>query len=258
LVWTASRNQKGYGRFRPTGSRLNVLAHRWSWEQVNGPVPDGKELDHLCRNRACVNVTHLEAVAHIVNVRRGLVGRPTLSCSRGHSYHGSSAYVGRLGQVACRTCKSARARLRRRVLTWEQPIRYCARPSCLAPFKSLRVEQRCCSKRCGRLYRALELSGKAAVIAMRGVVLPLGATLWQFNGGTVICQDASYMSLLKARARVVHAGGDPNAQRLCSLCRQPKPFAAFALSAKGGVHRLQAWCRACACGYLRERQRDAA
>ena len=68
--WTGHRNAKGYGTVKMGKSRRHV--HRWFWEQIHGPVADGLELDHLCRNRACVNLDHLEAVTHQENMRRGV------------------------------------------------------------------------------------------------------------------------------------------------------------------------------------------
>ena len=47
------------------------MAHKMAWELVNGPVPTGLDLDHLCRVRACVNAEHLEAVPHEINAQRG-------------------------------------------------------------------------------------------------------------------------------------------------------------------------------------------
>ena len=59
----------GYGQL---GSPMHGtrIAHRAYWIEANGPIPDGLELDHLCRNRSCVNVDHLEAVTHSENMRR--------------------------------------------------------------------------------------------------------------------------------------------------------------------------------------------
>lgn len=75
-LWTGTKNADGYGRFRlRTG--VMVSAHVFSFESVNGPVPDGLELDHLCRNRPCVSDAHLEAVTHQENVRRGRLGEVT-------------------------------------------------------------------------------------------------------------------------------------------------------------------------------------
>lgn len=76
-VWTRAKQSAGYGHFTLNGRW--VLAHRWFYERERGAVPNGMELDHLCRNRACCNPAHLEAVPHTENVRRGKnVGRPTL------------------------------------------------------------------------------------------------------------------------------------------------------------------------------------
>lgn len=70
--WIGDKDALGYGRLRERGSKRRLLAHRVSWESVNGRVPEGLELDHLCRNPPCVNPDHLEAVTHLVNMRRAL------------------------------------------------------------------------------------------------------------------------------------------------------------------------------------------
>jgi hypothetical protein len=77
-VWTGARYPFGHGAFRDGGRTMG--AHKWLWEFLNGPVAEGLELDHLCRNPPCVNPAHLEPVTHAENVRRGaasLPGRPT-------------------------------------------------------------------------------------------------------------------------------------------------------------------------------------
>lgn len=57
LVWTASLDHGGYGVIAREGMRIK--AHRYAWERVNGPIPRGMYVDHICWNRACVNVDHL-------------------------------------------------------------------------------------------------------------------------------------------------------------------------------------------------------
>jgi hypothetical protein len=67
--WTAGRSGgPGYGAFS-LGQR-KVGAHRWSYENFVGPIPEGLELDHLCRNPGCVNPDHLEPVTRSENIRR--------------------------------------------------------------------------------------------------------------------------------------------------------------------------------------------
>lgn len=68
-TWGGHFERHGYGRFGISSKHL-VLAHRFAWELTNGPVPDGLELDHRCRNRGCCNPAHLEPVTHAENMRR--------------------------------------------------------------------------------------------------------------------------------------------------------------------------------------------
>ena len=63
-VWTAFRMPNGYGQFD------KQYAHRWAYEHLRGEIPEGLELDHLCRVRHCVNPWHLEPVTHAENHRR--------------------------------------------------------------------------------------------------------------------------------------------------------------------------------------------
>lgn len=81
--WTAASNVHGYGAFWD-GERV-VRAHRWSYEALRSNIPEGLVLDHLCRNRACVNPWHLEPVTDQVNAERGAWGIRE-RCPSGHAY----------------------------------------------------------------------------------------------------------------------------------------------------------------------------
>lgn len=70
-VWLKARNVRGYGLATPRDGGSGRVAHKVYWEKEHGSVPDGLELDHLCRRRDCVNPAHLEPVKHKENVRRG-------------------------------------------------------------------------------------------------------------------------------------------------------------------------------------------
>jgi HNH endonuclease len=91
LLWQGANNGKGYGRINVSGRLL--YTHRVVYEAVNGPVPDGLVIDHLCRRTACCRPDHLEAVSVGENNLRGLGAghREKVTCKRGHPF--SRVYV---------------------------------------------------------------------------------------------------------------------------------------------------------------------
>lgn len=70
--WGLQVDRDGYGRARRAGETSPTAAHRVVYEEIRGPIPSGLDLDHLCRNRRCVNPDHLEPVTRTENYRRGL------------------------------------------------------------------------------------------------------------------------------------------------------------------------------------------
>ena len=110
--WSAARTQGGYGVFWFDGKQH--YAHRVAYELVKGKIPEGLELDHLCRHRACVRPDHLEAVTHKENLLRGetfqAANAAKTHCPQGHPYSGDNLYVTPDGERECRTCRAESAR----------------------------------------------------------------------------------------------------------------------------------------------------
>ena len=122
--WTAAKTTWGYGYFYFEGRPRQ--AHRVGYMLTVGPIPDGLELDHLCRNRACVRPDHLEPVTGRVNLLRGegasAVNAVKTHCVNGHRFTDENTYAWR-GTRNCKTCREAatakrdRTRPARRTLT---------------------------------------------------------------------------------------------------------------------------------------------
>ena len=107
-LWTGATTY-GYGAL--TIGQRPRKAHRVSFEWAGGTVPEGMELDHLCRNRACVRPDHLEPVTHAENMRRGAAARPlSTHCRRGHELTEANTVRHSNGQRQCRACLYARNR----------------------------------------------------------------------------------------------------------------------------------------------------
>lgn len=113
-LWTGAINGHGYGHIKVDGRM--VYAHRVAYEMSAGPIPAGLDLDHLCRNRRCVNPEHLEPVDRATNTMRGegvtaKHSRQT-HCKRGHPFDEANTYTFRTGRI-CRACRRARDAERR-------------------------------------------------------------------------------------------------------------------------------------------------
>ncbi len=112
--WGSTR----YGRMYHPDTKKKITAHRFIYEETRGDIPEGKELDHLCRNTWCVNPSHLEPVTHIENVRRGVRKNPNgygshnrnkTHCPQGHEYSLENTYIHKDGSRDCVTCRKASA-----------------------------------------------------------------------------------------------------------------------------------------------------
>jgi hypothetical protein len=108
--WTGRKNIYGYGRV------VKAMAHRVVYEALVGPIPEGMTLDHLCRNRACVNPDHLEPTSLKENLLRGegtgAKNKRKNECVNGHPFNETNTYIyGNRRQ--CRVCHKERARARR-------------------------------------------------------------------------------------------------------------------------------------------------
>lgn len=124
-LWVGATLPGGYGVFpirHPDGGRRNIFVHRYAYQQLVQPIPDGLHIDHLCRVRNCVNPSHLEPVSPRENTMRGFtITRENVlktHCSKGHPYDAENTRLvirRRDGSTyrECRTCGREKMRRRR-------------------------------------------------------------------------------------------------------------------------------------------------
>lgn len=108
--WKLSVGSHGYGN--AYNGKTVTVAHRLSYEAFKGSIPEGKQLDHLCKNRRCVNPDHLEPVSQAINIRRQFGGTEDLSlCPNGHDR--SHSFYDSEGSFRCRICRTEASRKHR-------------------------------------------------------------------------------------------------------------------------------------------------
>ena len=105
-IWNKGMSGNGYGSFCENGK--HQPAHRYVYETKVGPIPEGLQIDHLCRNRACVNVDHLEPVTQRENLRRGAQAMWDARDGKCKNGHAAEKILSNptTGRKTCRECKS--------------------------------------------------------------------------------------------------------------------------------------------------------
>ncbi len=100
---------RGYGDFY-VRQQKTAKAHRLTYNYFKGEIPQGLEIDHLCRNKRCVNPDHLEVVTRSVNTLRGLLpqimrAKRKSHCQRGHPFNKGNIYINPRGRRECIACR---------------------------------------------------------------------------------------------------------------------------------------------------------
>ena len=111
--WIACKTSDGYGRFSLNGKMVG--AHRFSYEFVKGSIPKALQIDHLCRNRACVNPEHMEIVTPRENVLRSPITFASINarkthCPKDHEFTDENIYPDK-SYRQCKTCLKEHAKI---------------------------------------------------------------------------------------------------------------------------------------------------
>lgn len=107
-IFVGTKDRGGYGSVSVNGSMMG--AHLYVWQRDVGPVPDGEEVDHVCRVRPCINAEHMRTVSHQVNCTENVVGSQWMlnasktHCIRGHEFTPENTRYRKEGGRTCRAC----------------------------------------------------------------------------------------------------------------------------------------------------------
>ena len=116
-AWNGAKNHDGYATYTTVfrGRKRTLRLSRIMYEVIHGPIPSGLVIDHLCRNRHCINPLHLQAVTPLVNYERGhspaALNKKKTHCKRGHEFTPENTWLYKVspqnpnGGRMCRTCK---------------------------------------------------------------------------------------------------------------------------------------------------------
>ena len=110
-TWTGARQSAGYGSMGMNGK--TVLVHRYAYEMLVGPIPEGMTVDHLCSNKVCFRPEHLQLLDRNANSRKHYAA--ITHCPQGHEYDVANTKLSKRGTRSCRTCYNL-ARVARRAM----------------------------------------------------------------------------------------------------------------------------------------------
>ncbi len=120
-IWQGTKMKNGYGQLRVgskrDGSRRMELVHRFAYRHFKEPIPYSFQINHLCRNRACVNPNHLEALSAVEHYKQVRDHSKAVAATRrrqnakthcpyGHHYSKENTYIDTNGWRSCRTCNN--------------------------------------------------------------------------------------------------------------------------------------------------------